>query len=293
MQPLKIMRSAIKELFRIFTRFSNASPDNSNKRIPFEYIAEKLLEVIHLSRDVIGKKIILPDTYCLNFSSEDRAYRVKFENIIIEELKAIVVKELKKWNGVLPDQQINIIIDTDKELGEGSFYVDCIYSEKTEHSFITTGKQSGFKFEKIRLNTLIPSSDLPEMQSGSFVRTLINRNSEDENNDNGNIICHLKVSDKKGIRDFYLQVGKYSLGRSDSADIKLDSDDVRISRKHLMLKIEKEGLTIKMTGKNGGRINNEKIECGAECFANPGDTIIVSGTSITMNAKKVQKYDFD
>ncbi len=113
----------------------------------------------------------------------------------------------------------------------------------------------------------IPPPDSPEMQDGSLIRTLFNTG-EEENiaHTAQGIFCSLQVHDEGNDRFFVPLGGKYCIGRGKIADIQLNEKDLSISRKHAIPIIEKSGISLKMIGNNGGRVNKEPVLSGTECF---------------------------
>lgn len=259
-----------------------------SQRIPFEYIADRLCKAARFSRDVIGKRIIAPNIYCIRFAPEDRALRKHFEHIIIEELKEVLAKEIGKWSGVV-EQKWHISIETDSALSKGNFYIDCHYSapEKTKAPVKPPIFYSSKRKDLSR--TSIPPSSAPEMLSGSMIRTVLNADRlEQESRESESVMCSVKVLDRTGERSYYVPAGSYLMGRGKDADMKLYAKDVRISRKHLEIKVEKAGMTLKMIGRNGGKMNDEFIESGVECFVNSGDSISVGETLITVRLETLK-----
>lgn len=273
-----------QRLYKLIMSGKTNEPDCPVKRIPFDFIAEKLCVVARSGRDVIGRVIMAPNKYIIRFSPEDRAMRKYVEPVLTEELKAVLGNEIKKWRGLIQDQECSIHIETDTALAQGEFYIDYLFT------FDNTPR------EKVKMQPMvrkdlsrahIPPPDTPEMRDGTLIKTLLNpMHLIQTNSEPARLVCTIKVIDKTGERSFVLPEGSYCIGRGKDADIQLDNNDAVISRKHIALKIDRSGVTVEILGRNGGKINGEFVAKGVECFINPDDKISIGDTDITVLLKR-------
>lgn len=254
--------------------------DSPVKRIPFDFIAEKLCVVARSGRDVIGRVILAPNKYIIRFSPEDRALRKYVEPVLTEELKTVLASEMKKWRGKVQDQKCSIYIETDTALSQGEFYIDCLFIPDNP----TAKKVKMYPMERKDLSrTHIPPPGSTEIQDGTLIQTLLNpAHLIQTDSEPARMVCTIKVFDKTGERTFVLPEGSYCIGRGKDADIQLDLNSAVISRRHVALKIDKSGVTVKMLGRNGGKINGEFVAQGVEWFANTGDKISIDVADITV-----------
>ncbi len=262
------------------------------ERIPFDYIAAKLKDVVRQSKDVIGRKIIVPNTFIISFSPVDRAYRRFIEPVFIEELQEVVKKEIARIKGIVPEKKIDMVIETDKNLEAGRFYIDCFYREKKEkmkikpHKFPKLQKlQESVTPESSELSkTVVPPPGDKTMIDGSFLKTLLEKaEKESEESSGSGLLFRIQLDEKRGSRSVYVAEGAFSIGRSLDADIQLDPEDKKISRNHLDLLISSEGITVKMLGKNGGSLNGKHVDSGVEFYAASGDKLYVGGAVLTLD----------
>lgn len=271
---------AVQYLRKLIMSGKTNESDSPVKRIPFDFIAEKLCAAARSGRDVIGRVIMTPNKYIIRFAPEDRALRKHAEPVLAEELKAVLANEMKKWRGAVHNQKCSVNIETDTALSEGEFYIDCLFIPDNPPE----KKVKMYPMERKDLSrTHIPPPDTPEMEDGTLIHTLLNpAHLIQTNSEPAGIVCTIKVFDKTGERSFVLSEGSYCIGRGKDADIQLDLNSVVISRRHVTLKIDKAGITLKMLGRNGGKINGEIIAQGVECFANTGDKISIDDAEITV-----------
>jgi len=261
--------------------------DMVSQRIPFDFIAAKIREVVRRGSDKIGRKTIVPNTYIVKFSPEDRACRRQVEEIFVEELREIVRKEISRLRGVIPHKYLSVTIDTDGQLEKGRFYIDCIYREYGKNS----GDKKQEKLEKRKSpelsKTLVPPSDEKEMRDGTFLQTLLKQdNAQDKKESSSGILCRLNMKDSRGRRTVYLPAGTYVAGRSADADIRLDPRDLKISREHVCFDVMKKNVSVRIVGKNGGKINDRNAIAGTEHEARHGDRVCVGGAELTLNLEK-------
>jgi len=283
-----VLKKTVSVFCRFFTPLRDAEPERMDGRIPFDFIAGRLLQVLRSSRDEIGRKVVLPDTYHIVFSPEDRAYRKNVETVLKEELDAVAQKEIKKWRGILPSQRITLKIETDQELETGNFYIDCMYTDKNNRVRDVQICRETASGVREMSETRVPPPGAPEMKNGTFVQTLLNPAHKAGGGSSAPLLLYsMTVEDHGNSRTFYLNEGEYVIGRGRAADIQLDRQDVKLSRSHIILRIREEGMTLRMVGKNGGKINSEYVQPGVECFANSGDKIHIGGTVITLHAEKL------
>ena len=272
-------------------------PECTDQKIPFDFIAGKLQAVVRVSRDVIGRKVIVPNTYIVRFSPEDRALRRHIEPVVIDEMLAIVKKEILRLKGIIPDERVSVEIETDESLEKGSFYIDCLFKEKKKSSEKSKKRVADSKVMTIRKihrkrdlsETCVPPPGTLEMVDGTFVRSLLG---SDQNGvkqpGKDRIMCLVNLRDERGRRTFYLPPGRYTIGRGVDSDIQLDPNDLKVSRRHADLQVESDGVTVNMLGRNGGKLNDENIESGVEFFAGSGDKVIIGDSELTLRIESEQ-----
>jgi len=264
------------------------------KRIPYDFIADKLCKSARSSRDIIGNVTVVPNKYIVRFSPEDRALRKQFDPILVKELHISLEKELKKWGGVNGDSKKSIVIESDSVLDRGNFYIECHFIPQVDNK-IKKKKPVLYSSQREDVSkTTIPPSSSKELKNGTLIRTLLNsENLSKTSKELDFLMCNIKVSESEGEKAYYVPEGIYFAGRGKKADIQINIEDHKVSRNHLEFVVDKSGLTVKMIGKNGGLFNSEFIAPGVEFYMNSGDSIIIGNADITINLEKMKSPEND
>ncbi len=201
---------------------------------------------------------------------------------------------MQKIRGELCSNKFLVQIETDEELVQGEFYIDCKFSS-VMHKKEQQKKVKAYRIKRRDLSaTKIPPPGSREIQDGSLLRTLLNNGrSIQETSPEQKVVCSIRVNDKMGERIFVMPKGIFCIGRSKASDIQLDEKDFSVSRKHVELKIEKSGILLKITGNNGGKVNDETLMSGAECFAGAGDMLRIGKSAISFEMKFENHSNYD
>ncbi|MCP4723824.1 MAG: DUF3662 domain-containing protein [bacterium] len=127
-----------KSLKSMFTRLP--LPEDEDKRVPSSYeipdripydiISHKLCRAMDANKDVIGDRILIPNYYKLFFNEEDRESRKHSEGIMIDELKKNMLKEAKKLNKNVTEEDFNLEIFSDDSLDKGRIKIQCYFKEQ-------------------------------------------------------------------------------------------------------------------------------------------------------------------
>lgn len=252
-------------------------------RIPFDFISGRLRTAVRQSSDKVGKKVIVPNSYTLCFSPEDRASRKHIEAVFVKELQNIAKAEIDKCRGIITGGPLSVNVLTDTSLKQGSFYIDCKYVENRPEKIWDKASRPAVRKEQEDLSaTCIPPSSHRDVVNGDLYRTILENAQSDSE-----FKCRIDVEDSEGHRIVYLPMGTYMAGRGASADIKLNRDDLKISREHICFDIAKERIAVRVIGKNGCEVNGRPVSQGGECEAVSGDRVNISEAVMTLKIEKV------
>jgi len=281
MKVIILLSDIAKWIKNIFSESFGSDPENG--RIPFKFLDEKIIETIKTKKDKLGNRLILPDIVILKFSPLDRAYRKNVEGILCEELKISVNKTISRWKNGNEDYNVEVIVDTDKSLENGEFYVECKFNDI--HSLKKNNKVSIYPYSRNDLSrTFIPPVSQESQKNNDLINTLMAPGTHPRRIPKiSKEVCKLTIKDNKGERIFYLTAGLYNIGRGNDSDIQLDSSDKLLSRSHLKLVVKERGITMTMRGKNGGKVNKGYVEPGSECLIVGGDQILVGNSKLTIS----------
>ncbi len=281
----------LKKMWRLFKK--EEAEDISFEKIPLYFISEKLLSTAKKNRINHSGSSNLPTGFVVNFSPEDRALRKSVEDILVKELKKILDKELQKWGVEKPKSEINVSVETDAALNKGDFSINCKHDIRSSMKYPVYEKNKLFKAVPFSRNdlsrTCIPPPEATKMKNGRFVSRLLNPDQEPDitMKSGHDECCLLEIKDQEKKRKMSLKEGTYCIGRGRDADIQLNRDDHSLSRKHLILNVSHEGITVTMEGKNGGKVNTGAVEKGAKCLLISGDKIYIGNTVLTLIKEEV------
>jgi len=260
----------IKALFDLFK-----SNGTIKKKIPYSKIAKNMIDHLNGNIDEIGRKLLMPDSFNLYFSPEDRKSRIKVENIVINELKEELYRYAKGLNSLILKESIKVNILTDTALMQGTFKIDCFYStqygqENFEPPINQTFIDDGFSGEYFK--ALPPYSKEQNFQDSFIeeVMTIINKR------------YTLYMEGKEGMEKIELENGSYLIGRGKNTDIKIKNADLLISRRHLQLDISDDGIFGSSLGRNGTFLNGEIMKRMQRVHFFPGNILKIGSYKLKL-----------
>lgn len=246
---------------------ANGMADDKN-RIPYKDISKKLKEVMKQNVDVVGRKIIIPGYYAINFSESDRKMRIEVEDVLCEELKEELYHEMRKINPEQNKRDLQIELKTDPDLDAGAFSID-FHVKKPETGETASDESAGVH----------PSAEESAMD---YQATVVEQQVEDLSDDAQTVVVpraqdkvRYKILVDSGEEKKEIDVVKetISIGRSSKDDVKLSSPDFSISRSHAVISVREGNYYITPSGINGTLLNGEELTLNEETAFSAEDEI--------------------
>lgn len=248
------------------------SQATASDKIPYKEISKKLKEVMKQNVDVVGRKILIPNYYCIFFNESDRETRVEVENVLCEELKEELFPEMRKINPEQNKREMVIEIKTDSSLEKGQFRID-YHMKKPE-----AGEEKPSVSPE---PTVSPTPTPPLIDENDFKQTVIEQRPKFTDDEQATIIqrpaaeIRYKLLVDSGEEQKEVEVTKdsISIGRSSQDDVILETSDFSISRSHAILSIRDGNHYLLPSGINGTFLNGQELELKKEVPVAPNDEI--------------------
>lgn len=257
----------------------------ASDKIPYKEISRKLKEVMKQNVDVVGRKILIPNYYCVYFSEGDREARVEVENVLCEELKEELFPEMRKINPEQNKREMVIEIHTDSSLEKGQFRI-AHHMKKPE-----AGEEA--KAASATPQTSPPPPKPPVSDENDFKETIIEQRPQFTSDDQATIIQRpaeirykLLVDSADDQKEIEVTKDSLTIGRSSQDDVVLESSDFSISRAHAVLSTRDGNHYLLPSGINGTFLNGQELELKKEVQITPADEIKIMNYKLKIIAQE-------
>ncbi|MEE4310555.1 MAG: FHA domain-containing protein [candidate division KSB1 bacterium] len=246
---------------------SNGLSDDKN-RIPYKDISKKLKEVMKQNVDVVGRKIIIPSYYAINFSEIDRQTRIEVEDVLCEELKEELYHEMRKINPEQNKRDLQIELKTDPDLDAGAFSID--FHVKSPETDAPVSDENAWGQPAAEENAMDYQATVVEQQvedSADDAQTVVVPRAQDT------VRYKILVDSGEDKKEIDVVKETISIGRGSKDDVKLSSPDFSISRSHAIISVRDGQYYITPSGINGTLLNGEELNLNEETAFSAEDEI--------------------
>ncbi len=274
----------LKQLKLMISRLPAPEPGSSSEissyeipdRIPYHVISMKLCRAMEANKDIIGGRTLIPNQYRIYFNENDREMRKHTEDILIEELTKSMLREGKKFNRELTDQDLNLELFSDDSLEKGKVRIQCFFRDNGDpeqdvdeiKSFTKEGEQD----QDDVMSEIEGLFDGTEPCGGNVDESSIERGDSSIGQSPDHII---EVDDGIEVKVYKIDQEEIILGRADDAHIRLPDETAAVSRKHAVLKKHTNNMKIIPVGINGTFLNGYELELDNPTVVTIEDVIMI------------------
>jgi len=225
------------------------------KKIPFTVLSKNLINSLKIHKDQIGRIVLLPNSYTIYFSSDDRNSRKKIEEVMIAELREDLYRYAKGLCPGVVKSDFRINFYTDDSMPAGKFKIDCNFSttygnQKFTEQVNRTYMDNGYSENEIKALPLPVNTVNSENSFYEGILTVIEKR------------FVLFIERDNILKKQELGSGVYDIGRGKNSDIQLKGAGLLVSRRHIELEISDDGIFVTSFGKNGTKVNGKFLPVG-------------------------------
>jgi len=275
-----------EKLKGVWRRVSNLDDETQSirkkvdDRIPYKVISKKLKELMEQNVDIVGRRILIPNSYTIYFNESDRNMRLEVEDVMCNELKEELFHEMRKINPEQSKGDLVISINTDPAIEKGQFKV--VHRMKKP-----SREEERLSLDKTASEIMAPpdENDLPQ----PIVEATPDSTAADEQQTivqmaESSVLYKLLIHTDDGTNEQLVTKEMVTIGRSSQDDVVLESSDFSISRAHATLEMRDDMYYLTPVGINGTFVNGEEMELKKEVQVFPEDEIKIMSYKLTIKA---------
>ncbi len=245
------------------------------ERIPYKDISKKLKDVMKNNVDVVGRKIIIPNYYAINFNETDRKMREEVEDVVCDELKEELYHDMRKINPEQNKRDLCIEVKTDDSLENGEFRIG-FHIKRPEPGDRTVEDEIPVHTPEVEnevdyKETVIEQSPSPIADDK---KTVVMQRPSDK------IIYKLLVDSGEEKQEIEITKKTITIGRGSKDDVCLQSPDFSISRSHAIIAYKDSEYYLTPSGINGTLLNGQELELNKDAKISVGDEIRIMNYSL-------------
>ena len=271
-----------------------------SNRISYIRLAKAVCAALRDNRDEIGRRVLLPNIVHLFCSPQDREARKSFEDILRAELKEELASRAHEWNQEITSGFFSLELHTDESLHPGECYADCYfdYSRRGEelkeavNPKATLAEETGIggksgaadRTTDAKRSDHIAKSDFQPLIHDDYYRRECRPWAPWKE---GRAGCMVKITGPEKSVSHLVPGGRWYIGRGKVCQVILDSDDKKISRRHVEVDVTPDTIRLKCLGLNGALINDREMPPDEWINARPGDALFIGRYELKLSRVKI------